>query len=280
MFGGTPVPKVSKFLPGLGGNSNATTRESRAADFFEAACPVQGRPETAVSVEEETAAPRRPSHRAFEYIDSYDNSSDTAASTAALSSSSRFHLRNDPDELTGSRPLTWNAKPEGDNDTNNSHRPPSSSGTGANTRYGGAILGSKESVAELGHRAAKALQIGTKWFMSTSKQIARDVHAKIDHHRHKQWGHHISYAGNNHGGKDSAAVPGFYYDWASQLSRMSPDSRAAALGAMDEGDRMEVQRIYPDLHTHQASHLQFEITILYQVQYVLILILHHFFLLQ
>ena len=33
----------------------------------------------------------------------------------------------------------------------------------------------------------------------------------------------------------------FHYDWAAQLARVSPNSRAAALGAMTEDDRLSVQ---------------------------------------
>lgn len=44
-------------------------------------------------------------------------------------------------------------------------------------------------------------------------------------------------------GELAAETPPFYYDWAAQLSRLSPNSRAAALGALEEEDRLVVQRI-------------------------------------
>jgi hypothetical protein len=42
-------------------------------------------------------------------------------------------------------------------------------------------------------------------------------------------------------GSANAEPSPFFYDWAAQLSRISPGSRAAALGAMSEDDRLVVQ---------------------------------------
>jgi hypothetical protein len=105
--------------------------------------------------------------------------------------------------------------------------------------------GPKEVVSDLGQKAAKALQSGTKWFMKASKTLVTQVQQRLDH------------GGVVHGGAGSAAAgprpaqqqqqqgPGepapFHYDWAAQLARISPGSRSAALGAMTEDDRLAVQ---------------------------------------
>ncbi|PSC74042.1 Auxilin-related 2 [Micractinium conductrix] len=95
--------------------------------------------------------------------------------------------------------------------------------------------GTKEVVTDLGHKAAKALQTGTKWFMRASKTLVSQVQQKLEH---------------PHGGpqgRASTAQPGgplpYHYDWAAQLSRASPGSRATALEAMAEEDRLAVQRV-------------------------------------
>jgi len=118
-----------------------------------------------------------------------------------------------------------------------------------------------EILAEAGQRAAKLLQTGTKWFMKTSKTIVQEVSTRIDHQRGKH-GHHKDgfngsdsngYNGRDHssgqgrttsgGGGASGGMQGFYYEWATQLARMSPDSRSAALCSLEEHDRMAVQLI-------------------------------------
>ena len=119
-----------------------------------------------------------------------------------------------------------------------------------------------EGIVELGHRTAKALQASTKWFMRASKQIATEVHQKIEKHR-QHAGQHGQHGGGHFGdssfedegmsgtsgmrtntvNNNNASAQSFYYEWASQLVKMSPETRAAALGAMQEDDRLEVQRI-------------------------------------
>lgn len=104
--------------------------------------------------------------------------------------------------------------------------------------HGNSIHPTTESVVELGHRAAKALQAGTKWFMKASKHIATEVHLKIEKHRHLNHGHHTESPSTG-----MTTSHSFYFDWASQIARMSPGTRAAAMGAMQEDDRLEVQKI-------------------------------------
>jgi hypothetical protein len=111
----------------------------------------------------------------------------------------------------------------------------------SSSHTGHGIAPTAESVVELGQRAAKALQMGTKWFMKASKQIATEVQSKIEKHRHYQHNHDNSLSGSASGGMTTSHS--FYFDWASQIVRMSPGTRAAAMGAMQEDDRMEVQRI-------------------------------------
>ena len=115
--------------------------------------------------------------------------------------------------------------------------------------------GPKEVVSDLGQKAAKALQSGTKWFMKASKTLVTQVQQRLDHGG-------AVHSGAAHGGAGGGAVgprpaaqqqqqqqqqqgPGepapFHYDWAAQLARISPGSRSAALGAMTEDDRLAVQ---------------------------------------
>jgi hypothetical protein len=111
--------------------------------------------------------------------------------------------------------------------------------------------GPKEVVSDLGQKAAKALQSGTKWFMKASKTLVTQVQQRLDHGG-------AVHSGAVHGGAGGGAVgprpaqqqqqqqgPGepapFHYDWAAQLARISPGSRSAALGAMTEDDRLAVQ---------------------------------------
>ena len=99
-----------------------------------------------------------------------------------------------------------------------------------------------EGVVDLGHKAAKVLQAGTKWFVRASKQIATEVQKHVHQIQEGRQQQHPSSA-SSFNSKEAAAAASFYYDWASQISRMSPGTRVAALGAMQEEDRLEVQRI-------------------------------------
>jgi len=102
-----------------------------------------------------------------------------------------------------------------------------------------------EAVAEFGHKAAKAIQMGTKWFFHASKQIAKDVQSRIDARsgREKKHSRQSSIIDSP---KSDEKQEDYHQLWAIQLSKASPETRAAALGAMDELDRMTVQRILDD----------------------------------
>lgn len=103
-----------------------------------------------------------------------------------------------------------------------------------------------EAVADIGHRAAKAIQSGTRWFLHAGKQIARDVQSKIDLKVGKR---STSRKNSGHASiidspkSDEPQMEEFHLVWAEQLRRESPETRAAALGAMDEIDRLAVQEI-------------------------------------
>ena len=165
--------------------------------------------------------------------------------------------------------------------------------------------GTKEVVTDLGHKAAKALQTGTKWFMRASKTLVSQVQQKLEHpHGGPQGRASTAQPGGWVGGRPLEAGragqegpqgggteaegrwgggcrlhggcvffvffarrnlppcrPGklltaplpcppfrfaggplpYHYDWAAQLSRASPGSRATALEAMAEEDRLAVQ---------------------------------------
>jgi hypothetical protein len=102
-----------------------------------------------------------------------------------------------------------------------------------------------EAVAEFGHKAARAIQMGTKWFFNASKQIAKDVHSRIDARsgRDKKHSRQSSIIDSP---QSDQQQEDYHQLWAIQLSKASPETRAAALGAMDEMDRMSVQRILDD----------------------------------
>lgn len=186
----------------------------------------------------------RPSHRVFEYLD--------AKETAAVAAAPALKSERGQASSRTSGPLAWS--PAGSEADESAHVSQSQGHYGV----------SKESVAELGHRAAKALQIGTKWFMNASKAIAKDVHSKIEQHRRQpSRSDGYTFDGSSDSGaydggygsserQQNSGLSGLYYDWASSLSRMSPGSRAAALGAMDEGDRLEVQRIIDEAELGDA----------------------------
>ncbi|KAL4421727.1 hypothetical protein ABPG77_002343 [Micractinium sp. CCAP 211/92] len=125
--------------------------------------------------------------------------------------------------------------------------PPARSSPGA-TGGGGALhadsyahpaQNTKEVVAELSKKAATAFQSGTKWFMKASKNLVSQVQQRLDHQGHGQGG---PSSGGGPPRRPGEPAP-FHYDWAAQLSRVSPNSRSAALGAMAEEDRLAVQRV-------------------------------------
>ena len=188
-------------------------------------------------------------------------------------------------------------------------RPGSAAGAGAGAS-GGVLhagsyqqppAGAKDVVHDLSHKAAKALQSGTKWFMRASKTLVSQVQHRLEHSAGgAAAGPGGAHGGGGSGGGSVAARPGavgwvergrlgaacllglyyrlaavqpraapcaadppalllplpagrprpaagpgepapFHYDWAAQLARVSPNSRAAALGAMTEDDRLSVQ---------------------------------------
>lgn len=122
--------------------------------------------------------------------------------------------------------------------------------------HGPAMGKGGEVVAEVSHRAAKALQAGTKWLMKASRQIAKDVHDRIE--RRKK---NYSYDGSDNSFDPSwvnsndakPGVPPFYYDWAVQLVRMSPNTRATAMFAMSEEDRIIVQDLMDEAAIGEAT---------------------------
>eukprot|EP00887_Chlorella_sp_A99_P002539 scaffold6.g2539.t1 len=101
-----------------------------------------------------------------------------------------------------------------------------------------------DSVADMGHRAAKMLQSGTKWFVRASKTLVKQVQTNLHHAGHvSESGDGGAALGSQGHGRPTAETPPYYFDWAAQLARLSPASQAAALGALAEEDRLAVQRI-------------------------------------
>lgn len=96
-----------------------------------------------------------------------------------------------------------------------------------------------EVLAEASQKAAKLLQSGTRWFMKTSKHIVQEVHTKFHEHQ----GGHKRHQGRTQSYGRERHPPAYYYEWASQLARMSPNTQGATLSALSEYDRLEVQRI-------------------------------------
>lgn len=222
----------------------------------------------------EPAAPPTTSHKAFAFLDAK-----AAAAAAAAGAATQAQHAHHAGSAQAPQPHQNPRRDSGPLDRTTSH---SSTGTAPGTAPGGPLGGglspaggssslddpqyttfiehpphhhhggvpATETVVELGHRAAKVLTAGTKWFMRASKQIANEVHSKIEKHRQHGGGHQGGHFGDSSAADDgtnintnNSAVQSFYYDWASQLVRLSPGTRAAALGAMQEEDRMEVQRI-------------------------------------
>lgn len=119
---------------------------------------------------------------------------------------------------------------------------------GASTGRGGDV------VAEVGHRAAKAFQVGTKWLMKASRQLAKDVQGQIEkrlHHQHDRSLTDFDDDALEHTKRTN--LPTFYYDWATQLIQMTPRSRASALLAMDESDRSIMQDLMDEAALGEAT---------------------------
>lgn len=65
--------------------------------------------------------------------------------------------------------------------------------------------GTKEVVSDLGHKAAKALQSGTKWFMKASKTLVSQVQHKLD--QGQAGGHHGAASSRAGEGAPAAVIP-------------------------------------------------------------------------
>ena len=102
-----------------------------------------------------------------------------------------------------------------------------------------------EAMAEIGHKAAKALQLGKKWLFNTSKNIARDVQSRMDARAsRKKHSRQTSIIDS----PMSDFVPEEHHRlWAEQLVRVPSETRMAALDAMEEYDRLAVQSVIDDL---------------------------------
>jgi hypothetical protein len=177
----------------------------------------------------EQPASTKASHKAFQYLDA--KQAGGAGAAAAAQQNNKINRLDSGG--SGSTSI------EDYHDQQQQQQKPPSSSHG-NTS---SINPTTEGVVELGQRAAKALQAGTKWFMKASKQIATEVQSKLEKHRqHQNYDHNDSTSS----GGGMTTSHSFYFDWASQIARMSPGTRAAAMGAMQEDDRLEVQRIIDD----------------------------------
>lgn len=100
-------------------------------------------------------------------------------------------------------------------------------------------------VSEIGHKAAKALQMGKKWLFNTSKNIARDVQSRIDarasRRKHRRQRSIIDYP-------MSDFVPEEHHRlWAEQLKDVPPETQVAALEAMEDYDRLAVQQVIDEM---------------------------------
>ncbi|KAL4532161.1 hypothetical protein Ndes2526B_g08874 [Nannochloris sp. 'desiccata'] len=158
-------------------------------------------------------ASTKASHKAFQFLDAKEA---VGAAAAAVQPGRNSH------------------RPDSDGARFDDYQQHSQSPSSSHGGHGGSINPTTESVVELGQRAAKALQAGTKWFMKASKHIATEVHSKLEKHRQHHTDSPVTGMTTSHS---------FYFDWASQIARMSPGTRAAAMGAMQEDDRLEVQKI-------------------------------------
>lgn len=102
-----------------------------------------------------------------------------------------------------------------------------------------------EAVADIGHKAAKALQIGKKWLFNTSKNIARDVQSRIDARASRK--KHARQRSIIDTPMSDFMPEEHHVQWAKQLMTVTPEDRMAALAAMEEFDRMAVQQIMDEM---------------------------------
>ena len=107
-------------------------------------------------------------------------------------------------------------------------------------------------VSEIGHKAAKALQIGKNWLFNTSKNIARDVQSRIDarasRRKHRRQRSIIEYP-------MSDFVPEEHHRlWAEQLRDAPPETQVAALEAMEDYDRLAVQHVIDEMIWYDNHH--------------------------
>lgn len=112
-----------------------------------------------------------------------------------------------------------------------------------------------EAMADIGHKAAKALQIGKKWLFNTSKNIARDVQSRIDARASRK--KHSRQRSIIDTPMSDFMAEEHHVQWAKQLMSVTPEDRMAALAAMDEFDRMAVQQIIDEM-IWEESHVQNE----------------------
>jgi hypothetical protein len=272
MFGGTPAPSTNHMYTNTNSNNNNQT-DDFFADFAEAPPPSTAAPP---APHQYRIPPPSPSINNYQEVDlegtdKHISSSSapspppppplrTSGSTTSSTSSFKDRISEQPastkaphkafqflDAKQGAPAL----QSDGRNSSTASFEEYSTSAPVppplASSSHGGGhgpssiIAPTTETVVEIGHRAAKALQMGTKWFMKASKQIATEVQSKIEKHRQHQHDLHSTSVAGTSGGMTTSHS--FYFDWASQISRMSPGTRAAAMGAMQEDDRLEVQKI-------------------------------------
>lgn len=102
-----------------------------------------------------------------------------------------------------------------------------------------------EAMADIGHKAAKALQIGKKWLFNTSKNIARDVQSRIDARASRK--KHSRQRSIIDTPMSDFIAEEHHVQWAKQLMSVTPEDRMAALAAMEEFDRMAVQQIIDEM---------------------------------
>ncbi|GAB4822669.1 hypothetical protein N2152v2_009715 [Parachlorella kessleri] len=114
--------------------------------------------------------------------------------------------------------------------------------------------------AEVKQKAAKMFQAGTQWFMRASKNLVKDLQGRQGSVGSSGGSQHRVYSQQQANG---STIEPYYYDWAAQLAKLSPDNRAAALGAMAEEDRLVVQRILDEAALGEAmldeQHLAYDV---------------------
>ena len=116
-----------------------------------------------------------------------------------------------------------------------------------------------QTMADMGHKAAKGLQTAKNWLFSASKTIARDVQSRIDAHKEK-----TRKEGGGHRRRPSIIdsppsdfVPEEHHQmWAQQLVHAPPETQAAALDAMEDYDRMAVQQVIDEMVWYEAKQRQ------------------------